>query len=99
MLPGTSLRKATKPPFASCKTSWRFAGFCAATVTAKACMQSRRIQNLLLIRGASFDHRELDVISGFELGESIYRRLNRSFNGLRRPAALAIDDLRDSAFF
>ena len=30
LLPGISLLKATKPPFASGKTSWRFAGFSGA---------------------------------------------------------------------
>jgi hypothetical protein len=36
LLPGISLLKATKPPLASCRMSWRFAGFCAAAVNPKA---------------------------------------------------------------
>src|SRR5215470_8158394 len=62
-------------------------------------MQSRRIQNLFLIRRSSFDYSELDVVSGLELGECIFNcwTSDRSFSGFRRLLAVAINDLSNSA--
>src|SRR5215813_8518122 len=62
-------------------------------------MQSRRIQNLFLIRRSSFDYSEFDVVSGFELGECVFNcwTSDRSFSGFRRLLAVAINDLSNSA--
>src|SRR5215211_4346063 len=65
-----SLRKATKPPLDTCRTSWCFAGFCAAAARPMKWIQSARVQILFLIRGPSLDDGEFNLIRGFETYEA-----------------------------